>query len=62
MTDFVASEPTWVVLIDQVLLLPVDVGQQFSSMHPLQIFTDEAEAVAFAESLGWQPEPDEFEP
>ena len=58
MTDFYAEVPTWVVLIDQVQIIAVEVGQQFTSNHPLEIFTDEAEAIAFALSIGWQPEPD----
>jgi hypothetical protein len=59
MTDFVASEPTWVVLTDKAELIPVEVGQQFTSNHPCDVFTDEATAVAYAESIGWVPEPDE---
>ena len=62
MTDFVATEPKWVVLIDKVELIAVEVGQQFTSSHPLEIFSVEAEAVAFAESLGWQPDPEEIAP
>lgn len=58
MTDFYADVPTWVVLIDQVQLIPVEVGQQFTSNHPLEIFTDELEAIEFAISIGWQPEPE----
>jgi hypothetical protein len=56
MTDFVASEPTWVVLTDLAQLLAVEVGQQFTSNHPCQVFTDEAEAVAYADSIGWVPD------
>jgi hypothetical protein len=57
-TDFYADVPTWVVLIDQAQLIAVEVGQQFTSNHPLEIFTDELEAIEFAISIGWQPEPD----
>jgi hypothetical protein len=59
MTDFKATVPTWVVLSDLAQLLAVKVGQQFTSNHPCQVFTDEDEAVAYAESIGWVPEPDE---
>lgn len=55
MIDFVADVPTWVVLIDQAELIAVEVGQQFTSNHPLQIFTDKLEAIEFAVSIGWQP-------
>ena len=58
MTDFYADVPTWVVLIDQAQLIAVEVGQQFTSSQTLQIFTDESEAIAFAISIGWQPEPE----
>lgn len=58
MTDFVADVPTWVVLTDQVELIAVEVGQQFTSNHPLQVFTDELEAIKFAISIGWVPDPD----
>jgi hypothetical protein len=59
MTDFVATQPTWVVLDDLIELLTVDTGQRFSSNHPCHIFTNEAEAVAYAISIGWTPpEPD----
>ena len=57
MTDFYADVPIWVVLIDQVQIIAVEVGQQFTSNNPLEIFADEAEAIAFAVSIGWQPEP-----
>jgi hypothetical protein len=58
-TDFKATQPTWVVLDDLAQLLTVDTGQQFTTGHPCHIFTDEAEAVAYAISIGWEPEPDE---
>jgi hypothetical protein len=59
MTDFVATVPTWVVLDDLIELLEVDTGQRFSSTHPCHIFINEAEAVAYAISIGWTPpEPD----
>jgi hypothetical protein len=62
-TDFYADVSTWVVLIDQVQLIAVEVGQQFTSNHDLRIFIDEAEAIEFAISIGWQPEPEpELEP
>jgi hypothetical protein len=56
MTDFVATEPTWVVLDDLIQLIEVDTGQRFTSNHPNHIFTDEAEAIAYAISIGWEPE------
>jgi hypothetical protein len=59
MTDFTATQPTWVVLDDLIELLPVDTGQRFTSNHPNHIFTDEAEAIAYAISIGWQPDPDQ---
>jgi hypothetical protein len=55
MTDFVATVPTWVVLTDLVQLCSVDVGQQFTANHPCEVFTDDAEAVAYALSIGWTP-------
>lgn len=55
MTDFYAGVPTWVVLIDQQQLIAVEVGQQFTSSQNLEMFTDEAEATAFALSIGWEP-------
>jgi hypothetical protein len=55
MTDFVASEPAWVVLSDLAQLLTVEVGQQFTTNQTCQVFTVEAEAVAYAESIGWVP-------
>jgi hypothetical protein len=58
MTDFTAEVPTWVVLDDLIELLEVDTGQRFTSNHPNHIFTDEAEAIAYAISIGWQPDPD----
>jgi len=59
MTDFTATQPTWVVLDDLIELLAVDTGQRFTSNHPNHIFTDEAEAIAYAISIGWQPDPDQ---
>jgi hypothetical protein len=56
MTDFVATQPTWVVLDDLIELLEVDTGQRFTSGHPCHIFTDESEAIAYAISIGWEPE------
>jgi hypothetical protein len=56
MTDFVASEPTWVVLTDKAELIPVDVGQQFTTNQTCQVFTVEAEAMVYAQSIGWVPD------
>ena len=59
MTDFVAEVPTWVVLDDLIQLIEVDTGQRFTSTHANHIFTNEAEAIAYAISIGWTPpEPD----
>jgi hypothetical protein len=55
-TNFYATEPTWVVLDDLAQLLTVDTGQQFTTGHPCHIFTDEAEAIAYAISIGWEPD------
>jgi hypothetical protein len=60
MTDFVATVPTWVVLSDLAQLLAVEVGQQFTTNQTCQVFTVEAEAMVYAQSIGWVPdEPDE---
>jgi hypothetical protein len=53
MTDFVATEPTWVVLTERAELLTVDVGQRFSTGQVCDVFTVEADAVAAAVAVGW---------
>lgn len=59
MTDFYADVLTWVVLIEQPILIVVEPGHQFTSNHPLQIFTDELQATEFALSIGWIPDIEE---
>jgi hypothetical protein len=58
MIDFVATEPTWVVLTERAELLQVDVGLQFTSNQVCEVFTDEVEARAAAVAAGWV-EPDD---
>jgi hypothetical protein len=55
MTDFIAAQPTWVVLDNLIQLLTVETAQQFTSNQQCHIFTDEAQAVAYATSIGWTP-------
>ena len=53
MMDFVATEPTWVVLPDLKHFGAVDVGQQFTSEQTVEVFTDEATARERALAVGW---------
>jgi hypothetical protein len=59
MTDFVATEPTWVVLTERAELLAVEVGQQFTTGQVCNVFTDETDAVAAAVAVGWTDPEDE---
>jgi len=56
MTDFVATEPVWVVLTELAQLLPVEVGQQFTSSQVCELFNDQDEAEARAAEVGWVPD------
>ena len=64
MTDFVATVTTWVVITstDPTQLLQVEVGQQFTSRQTCTVFTNEAEAIAYARKHGWTPPPTPPEP
>ena len=55
-TDFVATEPVWVVLVERAELIEVETGQQFTSSQVLELFTDQAEAEARAVQVGWEPD------
>ena len=55
-TDFVADEPVWAVLVERAELIAVGTGQQFTSAQVLELFTDQAEAEARAVQVGWQPD------
>lgn len=56
MTDFVATEPTWVVLTELAQLIAVQTGQQLTSSQVLEVFTDRADAEARAVEVGWVPD------
>jgi hypothetical protein len=56
MTDFVATEPVWLVLVERAELIAVETGQQFTSSQVVELFTDQAEAEARAVEVGWQPD------
>jgi len=55
MTDFVATETTWVVVLDRINLIQVDIGLEFSTNQSCAVFTNEAEAIAYALEHGWTP-------
>jgi hypothetical protein len=58
MTDFVATETTWVVLTELAQLIEVEVAHQFTSRQVCEVFTNEAEAIARAIEIGWVPTPE----
>ena len=55
-TDFVADEPTWVVLTERAELIGVETGQQFTSSQVCELFTDQSQAEARAVQAGWEPD------
>jgi hypothetical protein len=56
MTDFIATQTTWVVLIELAQLIEVEPDHQFTSQQVCEVYTDEAEAIARAIEIGWTPE------
>ena len=61
-TDFIATEPTWMVLVERVELIPVDTGQQFTSPQVCEQY--DTEAAAEARMVGLDPDwtPDDPDP
>ena len=58
-TDFVADVTTWVVVLDRINLIQVDIGLEFTTNQTCSVFTDEAKAIAYAIEHGWTPTPPE---
>jgi hypothetical protein len=58
MTDFIATQTTWVVLTELAQLIKVELDHQFTSAQVCEIYTDKTEAIARAIEIGWTPEDD----
>jgi hypothetical protein len=58
MTDFIATQTTWVVLTELAQLIEVEPDHQFTSAQVCEIYTDKTEAIARAIEIGWTPEDD----
>jgi hypothetical protein len=58
MTDFIATQTTWVVLTELAQLIEVKPDHQFTSAQVCEIYTDEGEAIARAIEIGWTTEDD----
>jgi hypothetical protein len=56
MTDFIATQTTWVVLTELAQLIEVEPDHQFTSQQVCEIYTDKTEAIARAIEIGWTPE------
>jgi hypothetical protein len=54
-TDFTTDTPKWVVLTELIELISVKAGQQFTSNQECVVFDNEAEALALATEIGWEP-------
>jgi hypothetical protein len=53
-TDFVATEPVWMVLVERVELIGVEVGQQFTSSQVCEQY--DTQAAAEARMVGLDPD------
>jgi hypothetical protein len=56
MTDFIATQTTWVVLTELAQLIEVELNHQFTSQQVCEVYTDKTEAIARAIEIGWTPE------